>query len=436
MIRNISEILKSFFEYEQNEIKKFNMPHMPTLGDAYEQITIQGLNEKILPDLNGLRVVSGFIKIGDKQLAQQIDCMLVFGEGEQFGLTDQYFYDIKNILAIFEVKKNLTKSVLEEALGHLSEIKISIYEYIDDVLEKEEFNKYFNHFSLHLSYLMGYRFNNFEELKKLPQEDFKLAQMLLTEMIMPVTIVHAYEGYKTISGLRNALESIINEVHDVNPTRGFRALDFPTLITTTNGGVLKTTGLPYWCTLHGKNNSWAYMCSFTENPAHILVEMLWAKIEIALEVEFPYGDDLIKENLYPLLEIKKINKKWGGEFIPYNINVLGNFKEPTSDFHPDRIDENYAQCLNLIFMMGGAFDMNQLSEYLSSKGIALKDFIDNIRLLNFVGVRANTINLTNSWLGAKVGNEFFVSSEIQRFRAWLNQQESHEIIYNNFYFNE
>ena len=122
----------------------------------------------------------------------------------------------------------------------------------------------------------------------------------------------------------------------------------------------------------------------------------------------------------------------GGAIYFLYVHHLKDYKEPTAEFQPEKIDENYALCLNLIFMMGGASDINQLSEYLSGKGIALKDFIDNIRLLNFVGVRANTINLTNSWLGAKVGNEFFVSSEIERFKAWLSQQESHKIIYNNF----
>ncbi|TDM65982.1 hypothetical protein C5B72_00205 [Acinetobacter sp. KU 011TH] len=240
MIKDIVDLLKQFFEFERQKIADFDMPHMPTLGEAYEEITKQGLSQRyVLPDLHGLKVVSGFIKIGEKLVSHQIDCMLVHGDGEQYGLTSSYVYKIENVLAIFEVKKNLTKTTLEEALVHLSEIKIAIYEYIDKILESEDFENYFNHFSLHLSYLVGYRFEKFEDLKRLSPEDYKIAQALLTEMIMPVTIIHGHEGYKTITGLRTALKNIILTIYDSNPSRGFRIFDLPTLITTANGGILK-----------------------------------------------------------------------------------------------------------------------------------------------------------------------------------------------------
>ncbi|MDC4484033.1 hypothetical protein NQ758_15110, partial [Acinetobacter baumannii] len=63
MIKDIVDLLKHFFEFERQKIADFDMPHMPTLGEAYEEITKQGLSQKyVLPDLHGLKVVSGFIK--------------------------------------------------------------------------------------------------------------------------------------------------------------------------------------------------------------------------------------------------------------------------------------------------------------------------------------------------------------------------------------
>ena len=69
------------------------MPHMPTLGSAYEEITKQGIDQHFaIPKHLDLKVVSGFIELSGKMLPEQIDCMLVFGEGKRFGITEQYIY--------------------------------------------------------------------------------------------------------------------------------------------------------------------------------------------------------------------------------------------------------------------------------------------------------------------------------------------------------
>ena len=434
MIKDIADLLKQFFEFEKKKIAEFDMPHMPTLGEAYEEITKQGISQKyILPDLHGLKVVSGFVKIGDKLLPQQIDCMLVHGDGEKYGLTETYIYEIKNVLAIFEIKKKLTKNSLQEALVHLSEIKIHMYGYIDEILNTEDFEEYFNHFSLHFSYLIGYRFEKFSDLKKLLQEDFKIGQALLTEMIMPVTIVHAHEGYKTISGLRSALQNIVQEIHDTNPSRGFRIFDLPTLITTTDGGILKTTGLPYWCTIHRDTNAWGYMCSFTENPARVIIEKLWAKIGIVLNIEFPYGDDLEKENLFPFFEIRKQRSgAWEGLFVDYSNEDFQEFKKPISDFSPINVNAEYIDSINLIGFMGGVPNIDEYKDHLRSKSIDVDNFFDQLRVLPFIGLRDKTINITSSWLSAKVGDNFYVSSELDRFHSWLKKQpEEYKILSRN-----
>lgn len=52
------------------------MPHMPTLGNAYEAIARAGIDQCfVLPPGLDLRVVSGFIT----GLPNQFDCMLVHG---------------------------------------------------------------------------------------------------------------------------------------------------------------------------------------------------------------------------------------------------------------------------------------------------------------------------------------------------------------------
>ena len=106
MIKKASELLESFIQEETKKLKEFNMSHMPTLGTAYEEITKQGIDrEFIIPKELNLKLVSGFIIIGKELCPEQIDCMLVNGEGERYGLTEQYIYPIEQVLCIFEVKK-------------------------------------------------------------------------------------------------------------------------------------------------------------------------------------------------------------------------------------------------------------------------------------------------------------------------------------------
>lgn len=106
MIRKASELLEEFIAVEKRKLDGFHMPHMPTLGTAYEEITKQGIYQDFaIPKHLDLHVVSGFISVGGEMLTEQIDCMLVHGEGERYGLTQQHKYDINSVLCIFEVKK-------------------------------------------------------------------------------------------------------------------------------------------------------------------------------------------------------------------------------------------------------------------------------------------------------------------------------------------
>ena len=99
MITKASELLSLFIEEEKKKLAGVIMPHMPTLGSAYEEITKHGIDKHfVIPKSLDLRVVNGFISIAGKMLPEQIDCMLVEGEGKQYGLTDQYIYDIERVL--------------------------------------------------------------------------------------------------------------------------------------------------------------------------------------------------------------------------------------------------------------------------------------------------------------------------------------------------
>lgn len=76
MISKASELLELFIHEEKEKLKEFDMPHMPTLGTAYEEITKQGIDSDFaIPKSLNLKVVSGFISADGVMLPEQIDCM-------------------------------------------------------------------------------------------------------------------------------------------------------------------------------------------------------------------------------------------------------------------------------------------------------------------------------------------------------------------------
>ena len=48
MIKHASEILEKFIAVESKRAEGMKMPHMPTLGSAYEEIPKQGIDNRFI----------------------------------------------------------------------------------------------------------------------------------------------------------------------------------------------------------------------------------------------------------------------------------------------------------------------------------------------------------------------------------------------------
>ena len=435
MVRDIAKLLEEFFKYEKERVESFDMPHMPTLGEAYEEITIQGLNKKyILPDMCDLKVVKGFIRIGKKQLPQQIDCMLVHGDGVQYGLTDKYIYDVSNVLAIFEVKKNLTKEQMVDALAHLSEIKAEFYEYLDDKINRNDVGINLSLFSLHLSYLIGYRIEAIDELARLNKAQQYIARTLLVEMLMPFTIVHSYEGYSRVGDLRNAIQETFYMIDDHNSQRGVRVLDFPTLITNNQIGILKAIGMPYWADLYEENVGkwWSYLASYNANSAIIFLELLWAKISLHLNISFDFEDDLISENILPFFIVSTFGNIPDGRFINKNDPRLKSIAKANDlIFKPQIIKKELADLFNFITFKGGV-EIENIKSDLEEMSLSIDEFIYLLQTYSCLGVTNDFVSVISSWRCIEVDGKYLISNDLNRFQNWL---QSNQIEYKPYYMN-
>lgn len=119
MIKTVGEMLEALRQAEAAKLDASDIRHAPTIGSMYEGLT-RSLLERAVPASMDLRIVSGFLVDGRGGTSGQLDCMLVSGEGRAVPYVDGvYQWHVRDVLAVFEVKKNLFGGDLSDAHGQL-----------------------------------------------------------------------------------------------------------------------------------------------------------------------------------------------------------------------------------------------------------------------------------------------------------------------------
>ncbi len=368
MIEKASEILEQFIAKESQRVEGIQMPHMPTLGSAYEEITRQGIDSNfIIPNGLDIKVVSGFISVAGEMLPEQIDCMLVHGDGEQYGLTEQYIYDVELVLCIFEVKKTLNKTDFKDAFEHLSKIRKKFAELFEKKLIEDGYEPNLTAPSKLFSQITGKpapeKYHNIHDLEP---EDGILFYALVQECHAPASIIHGYGGYKTESGLRKAFVDILAEEKDSNGI-GFGIPSFPTLVTANNFCLVKNNGFPYMA-IQGASN-WVAVSSTRHNPAYMILEIIWSKISLYFDVSMPWKVTLETENLSPLLTA---NGRKDGEQVGwwYRVNEPSEKllkREAKVAWEPSFLSQAAVTLTSLMLFRGGQIDVTESSDWLEGK---------------------------------------------------------------------
>lgn len=301
MIKTASELLAAFIAKERENAESFSMPHMPTLGRAYEAIAMHGIDQQfVLPPNLDLRVVSGFIK----GIPNEIDAMLVCGEGTRYGLTDQYFYPARQVLCVLEVKKTLSKSALKDGLSHLAGILRHCLKDFSDRFDSDE-NLDFRQSRFSFEQLTG-RIGpqNDQAVDDLPDHDRVLYGLLARQIYAPVTVLLGFDGYVTEHGLRSAMldimEGLVGSNSDASPEL------LPSLVTAGAFSLIKCTGQPYL--IAGPHDGFVILASARHNVARILLELLWTKISMVCDVRMPFGPDLDFESLKELVVARGVSR--------------------------------------------------------------------------------------------------------------------------------
>lgn len=293
MIRTVAGLLDSLKHREMEMIARSGIHHAPTIGAQYEGLT-SDLLRRMIPEHLGLRVVSGFVEGHDGTLSGQIDCMLVYGTGTPVPQTPLFKWPIRQVIALFEVKKTLFSAQLEEAHHHLNSV-LDMYIAFTRSLGPEA--RLDPEPALHaFGQIVGHRAPQHSRVSELPYTQQMIYQTLITEQFAPLRIVFGYQGYASEHSLRKGFLDFLER----SPvTAGFGTTSLPSLIVCGGHSLVKLNGHPYGLGMRG--DAWTIYASSSENPMILLLNLIWTKLSYAFELPTWFDHDLGMERFSPLL---------------------------------------------------------------------------------------------------------------------------------------
>lgn len=311
MIETVHELLAAMKEKGIEDIEPYlNIGHNPTIGDMYEGLTHQLMEGAIFKNFN-MHVVSGKITNASGQFSKQIDCMIVIGEGEKLPYSDNYIYNINNVIAVVEVKKKLFSNELSDAYNNLKSV-VDITTPDRDLKKVDMIRDAFTSISK-----MG--FPKRDQVDSLEEKYQMLYHILTVECLLPIRVIFGYEGFSSEKSLRDKfVEYISRQADSTTGKKGFGAHSLPNLIIAKENSLIKTNGMPYSITFNGENE-YCWIASYRRNPLLIFLELLWTRLTYMYDVSTNiFGLDLIEEALIPLLTANGTKKGWEYTVIEYS----------------------------------------------------------------------------------------------------------------------
>jgi hypothetical protein len=323
-IHSIEEIIIKVIEEETKKIEEFfpKITHAPTIGKQYEDATIKALKAAI-PDKYNLQVVSGFIRNSEGKLSDQIDCMVVKGEGQLIPPMDKEFvYHIRDVLAVIEVKKNLFSGELKDAYEHYLKIKDLKVEFED--LPGDLSRSIYKTFAT----ATGILIRSFDEVRKIQNPlYYNIFHGLVAQFILPLRIIIGYDGFSSERSLRSKFVKYLSKnIYK----KGFGPFSFPDLIICGENCLLKLTGEPYSPII--VDDFYEFFVSSNNHNIRILSELVASRISRFHPIDFT-GDDT-NEPLNPFLgaKFKEVAGKQGWEYNFHDENLKNN--TPSEEWSP------------------------------------------------------------------------------------------------------
>lgn len=427
MIRNVAQLLTALLNQERKKLDEYELKHTPTIGKMYEGLTADVLNRAIPQEL-GLQITSGVIFDDSGKMTGEIDCMVVRGDGQNIPYTNNFKWHVKDVIAVFEVKKTLYKNDLADAFHHVRDVLDSYGRYIEGGLAsgKVDISPVRQTFAQMTRKVAP----AYSELCQLTPAEQMIFHTLVVELLSPIRIILGYHGFQSEHSFR---EAMIGFLKDNLNQRGFGVGSFPQLIISEKFSLIKTNGQPYSFPMRSEH--WDFYLSSPENPLIFILELMWTRLTLNLPLDNLWGEDLEQERMHLFLSGRVVEKdgllSWAYQYAPLSREVLKKKITP-QEWSPVCLDKPQFVIMNRL--CNGAtetIDNPQLTKYITSEGISMENFVNSLLKTGLVALDGNRFCLiTEMCQCAILPTGQFVAGENNtgRLSKWISTHFHQDIV--------
>lgn len=348
MINTVSDFLEQFKEYALSKIKADDkdIKHTVAIGDNFEGLTAELLNKAIFKNLNLKMVERSFIFNDSGVVSDELDCLLVVGDGQKMSFANRFKYHIKDVIAVIQVKKNLHGNDLDSSYQNLrSVLEVSEPRHSEPYVGRVLRDAY--------RMLTSKELPNKERRERFTDREEILYHYLMMEAFHPLRIVIGYYGYTTEYGLREGFVKKLEEILKDGPVRGYSPGSFPSLYICGNSTIIKNNGMPMGVPLTDDEFYFPVLISSSGKPMYHLLELIWTRLSYKFGISSSiFGDDFDIEATHPFLSCKEKkmgDDKWGWEFL-YHPLTRKQLSAPlvSIPWEPTEIDKNIYTILQML----------------------------------------------------------------------------------------
>ncbi len=421
MITSFAEFLLELKKKEEAILAAQKIEHAPTIGNMYEGLS-KSLLQRVIPAQLDIRVVDGFVRGVDGALSPQIDCMVVTGLGERIPQTESYVWGIDDVIAVFEVKKNLYSADILDAYPKLQRISAMFTQaWTKD--RKRKIARSTQAFEM----TTGYPLNHASEIESLSFELQQIFQTIFIDEYAPLRIVFGYEGFASEYSLREGFLKYIESVP--KPSPGYGINSFPNQIICRGHSIVVATGHPYCIPLN--DGVWAPVVSTAENPLRILLELLLTRISYRFGISLPDDDSLSEEVFTPLLFATpaRINDSYGWKYAAHEVSRKDLLSKMPRSWQPAFVDSTEATILLVLSSYGSVnLDGQDHLNFVQKEGRDPAEIAKKIVGLGLATLKDNTLYPVQDFMMAHLPDgRAAVAFEADRLQMWLGEQMTSKV---------
>ena len=359
-IKTVNDLLNAIKNKGVVNIEHYlNIKHNPTIGNMYEGLTKEIISRALFEGLN-IKVVSGKITNKEKKYSNQIDCMVVFGEGEKIPYTEDYIYDINQVIMVIEVKKNLFSNELADSYKNLSsvkEVQWNNYRELRKSITEDSF-----------AIIVKEPLPALSDINKMNYQKQMLYHTLVMESLLPLRVVFGFNSFVSEQSLREKFIEYLQKqaLDNGGKGRGYGPYSFPSLIIAGNNSIVKTNGMPYVFDTD-VDDEYCWLASYRREPLLLLLELLWTRLTQQYDLPVNvFGDELQEEALAPLLKMRALENGWAYNYYALTQEQLDAYDNLLKRWAPASLDEDEFSFLNVL-CNGYTFTKDELRNQVGEK---------------------------------------------------------------------